>query len=192
LMCICSILLQNSSKFLLTYRCFASIKGSATETYYDVLGVSKDASMQEIKEAYFSLSKQYHPDLNKIDQPSGNHFKRIAEAYSVLGKAESRNTYDFSLNQALPAVDSKGESYSTSSVYDIFNKHPALTDLNKINPVKEMSERDLWKRRLTVGTFFFTTFAFTALLHFEKEKLNHQKFQHLIKRLETEVETADF
>ncbi|OUC48428.1 hypothetical protein D917_06167 [Trichinella nativa] len=60
-------------------------------------------------------------------------------------------------------------NYSTSSVYDIFNKHPALTDLNKINPVKEMSERDLWKRRLTVGTFFFTTFAFTALLHFEKE-----------------------
>ncbi|KRZ73811.1 Chaperone protein DnaJ, partial [Trichinella papuae] len=189
LMCIRSVLLQNFSKFVLSCRCFASMKGSTPETYYDVLGVSKDASMQEIKEAYFSLSKQYHPDLNKIDQPSSIHFKRIAEAYSVLGKTESKNTYDFSLNQELPNVDF---IYSTSSVYEILNKHPALTDLNKMNPAKEMNERDLWKRRLIVGTFFFATFGFLSLLHFEKEKFNHKKLQHLIRQLETEVEAADF
>ncbi|KRX95845.1 Chaperone protein DnaJ [Trichinella pseudospiralis] len=162
---------------------------STPETYYDVLGVSKDASMQEIKEAYFALSKKYHPDLNKIDQPSGIYFKRIAEAYSVLGKPESKNIYDFSLNQALPTVVS---NYSMSSVYEILNTHPALTDLNELNPAKEMNERDIWKRRLIVGTFFFATFGFIALLHFEKEKFNHKKFQHLIRQLETEVEVADF
>ncbi|KRZ12309.1 DnaJ -like protein subfamily A member 3, mitochondrial, partial [Trichinella zimbabwensis] len=146
LMCIRSVLLQNFSKCLLSYRCFASMKGSTPETYYDVLGVSKDASMQEIKEAYFSLSKQYHPDLNKIDQPS------------------ELPTVDF-INISLYRF-----SYSTSSVYEILNKHPALTDLNKMNPAKEMGERDLWKRRLIVGTFFFATFGFIALLHFEKDK----------------------
>ena len=55
--------------------------------YYDVLGVNKNASMQDIKKAYRKLSFKYHPDKN------GGHdseFKRINDAYSVLSDSEKK------------------------------------------------------------------------------------------------------
>jgi molecular chaperone DnaJ len=61
------------------------------KNYYEILGVSKDASSEEIKKSYRKLSKQYHPDVN----PSGDEmFKKIAEAYSVLGDEQKRQQYD--------------------------------------------------------------------------------------------------
>ena len=59
--------------------------------YYDVLGVSRNASEIEIKKAYRKLAKMYHPDIS-----SGNEdkFKEVAEAYEVLGSADKRSNYD--------------------------------------------------------------------------------------------------
>lgn len=63
------------------------------KNYYDVLGVPKTATQDEIKSAYFKLAKQYHPDVNKSpDAP--NKFKEINEAYSVLGDPDKRKNYD--------------------------------------------------------------------------------------------------
>ena len=61
--------------------------------YYEVLGISKGASKDEIKKAYRKLSKQYHPDLNK-EAGSEDKFKEVAEAYEVLSDDNKRARYD--------------------------------------------------------------------------------------------------
>src|SRR6266498_1816029 len=61
---------------------------------YAVLGVSKDASTDEIKKAYRKLARKYHPDLNPNNKQSEEKFKEIQEAYEVLGDAEKRKRYD--------------------------------------------------------------------------------------------------
>ena len=61
--------------------------------YYEVLGLSKGASADEIKKAYRKLSKQYHPDLNK-EEGAEAKFKEIAEAYEVLSDDQKRARYD--------------------------------------------------------------------------------------------------
>ena len=61
--------------------------------YYEVLGLSKGASVDEIKKAYRKLSKQYHPDLNK-EEGAEAKFKEIAEAYEVLSDDQKRARYD--------------------------------------------------------------------------------------------------
>ncbi len=61
--------------------------------YYDILGVSKDASRDEIKKAYKKLAKKYHPDLNK-EESAAEKFKEISEAAAVLGDPEKRKRYD--------------------------------------------------------------------------------------------------
>lgn len=61
--------------------------------YYDVLGVSKQASEEEIKKAYRSLAKKYHPDVSK--EPNAEvKFKEVQEAYDTLGDKEKRSQYD--------------------------------------------------------------------------------------------------
>ena len=62
--------------------------------YYATLGVSKDASQEEIKKAYRRLAKQYHPDANRGDERSEEKFKDIGEAYELLSDPEKRSEYD--------------------------------------------------------------------------------------------------
>jgi molecular chaperone DnaJ len=62
--------------------------------YYEILGVNKAASDQEIKSAYRRLAVKYHPDKNPNDSSAEEKFKEAAEAYSVLQDAEQRRRYD--------------------------------------------------------------------------------------------------
>lgn len=62
--------------------------------YYEVLGVQKGASDDEIKKAYRKVAKKYHPDMNPGDKEAEAKFKEAAEAYEVLGDAEKRQKYD--------------------------------------------------------------------------------------------------
>jgi len=64
------------------------------KSYYDVLGVSKDASEDEIKQAYRKLARKYHPDLHPNDEEAANKFKEISEAYDTLGDKDKRAAYD--------------------------------------------------------------------------------------------------
>ena len=62
--------------------------------YYDVLGVAKDATEKEIRQAYRQLARQYHPDVNKNDPTAEDKFKEVNEAYGVLSDEDSRKKYD--------------------------------------------------------------------------------------------------
>ena len=62
--------------------------------YYEVLGVDKSASDDEIKRAYRKLAKQYHPDMNPDNKEAEVKFKEVNEAYEVLSDADKRSKYD--------------------------------------------------------------------------------------------------
>lgn len=62
--------------------------------YYEVLGIQKGASEDEIKKAYRGMAKKYHPDLHPGDKEAEAHFKEVNEAYEVLSDSEKRARYD--------------------------------------------------------------------------------------------------
>src|SRR5690606_13217762 len=61
--------------------------------YYKIMGVSRDASQEDIKRAYRRLARKYHPDVSK-EADAEERFKQVGEAYEVLGDPEKRTAYD--------------------------------------------------------------------------------------------------
>ncbi|KKL65841.1 hypothetical protein LCGC14_2150960, partial [marine sediment metagenome] len=95
---------------------------SAKRDYYEVIGVSKTASTDEIKSQYRKLALKFHPDRNRSNE-APEHFKEISEAYAVLSDSEKRKIYD---QYGHAGVDGR---YSTEDIFqgasgnfnDIFN-----------------------------------------------------------------------
>jgi molecular chaperone DnaJ len=83
---------------------------SAKRDYYEVLGVQKNASQDEIKAQYRKLALKFHPDRNKSPD-AGEHFKEISEAYAVLSDSEKRKIYD---THGHAGVDGR---YSTEDIF---------------------------------------------------------------------------
>ena len=65
-----------------------------TKDYYEVLGIKRDASQDQIKQAYRKLARKFHPDLNPGDKNAEEQFKGLQEAYDVLSDPENRKLYD--------------------------------------------------------------------------------------------------
>ncbi len=65
-----------------------------SESYYDILGVRREAGQKEIKKVYRKLARKYHPDVNPNSKDAEEKFKRISEAYAMLGDPEKRKEYD--------------------------------------------------------------------------------------------------
>ena len=62
--------------------------------YYQILGVNRNSSQNDIRKAYKSLALKYHPDKNPDDDIAESKFKEVSEAYSCLSNAEKRKNYD--------------------------------------------------------------------------------------------------
>ena len=94
---------------------------SQKRDYYEVLGVSRTATQQELKSAFRKLALQYHPDKNEGDKASEDKFKEASEAYEVLCDAEKRARYDRFGHQA-PGGFGPGpfEAGFTGNINDIF------------------------------------------------------------------------
>jgi len=96
------------------------------EDYYEVLGVLKSASSEEIKKAYRKLALKYHPDKNKGDKTAEGKFKEASEAYHVLSDKGRRKNYD-QFGHAAFEGSGGGEDFSnfdfTSAFSDIFGSN---------------------------------------------------------------------
>ena len=66
----------------------------AKQDFYEILGISKDASAAEIKKAYRKKAIEFHPDKNPGDATAEENFKKAAEAYEVLSDADKKARYD--------------------------------------------------------------------------------------------------
>mgnify|MGYP000506835156 CR=1 FL=1 len=80
----------------------------AKRDYYEILGVSKSASKDEIKKAYRKLALKYHPDKNKGDKASEDKFKEASEAYHVLSDDKRKTNYDQFGHAAFEGGSSQG------------------------------------------------------------------------------------
>ena len=87
--------------------------------YYDILGVDKGASDQEIKKAYRKIAMKYHPDRNPDDKSAESKFKEAAEAYSVLSDQEKKSRYDQFGHENFNNMG--GGGFSSMNVEDIFS-----------------------------------------------------------------------
>ena len=94
----------------------------AKRDYYEVLGVSKDASADEIKKAYRKKAIQYHPDKNPDDKDAEEKFKEAAEAYDVLSDPQKRQRYDQFGHAGVGGASSQGGFGGGMSMDDIFSQ----------------------------------------------------------------------
>ena len=93
--------------------------------YYEILGVSKDATQDQIKSQYRKLARQYHPDLHPGDEAAAQKFKEINEANETLSDPEKRKKYDFELENpgmgGFGGFDASGFGGFGDIFGDIFN-----------------------------------------------------------------------
>ena len=76
--------------------------------YYEVLGVGRTASQDEVKKAYRQLALKYHPDRNADNPQAEEKFKEACEAYEVLGEPEKRTRYDRFGHEAVKTAFGEG------------------------------------------------------------------------------------
>ena len=94
----------------------------AKRDYYEVLGVSKDASAEEIKKAYRKLAMQYHPDKNPGDKAAEDKFKEAAEAYDVLSNPDKKARYDQFGHAGVSGAGGGGGFAGGFTMEDIFSR----------------------------------------------------------------------
>lgn len=100
---------------------------SAKRDYYEVLGVARDASPEQLKKAYRRLAHKHHPDRNADDPESETRFKEAAEAYEVLSDPQKRQRYDQYGHAGLGGAGV--HDYSHMGVEDIFSMFNDIFDM---------------------------------------------------------------
>ncbi len=109
--------------------------------YYQILGVARTATEEEIKKAYRKLAMQYHPDRNPGDKEAETKFKQVQEAYDTLFDVNKRARYNGSRPQPKPKPPPKKPKKS-SFESNIYKSDMQISDAPP-------PDRDLWGRKLT-------------------------------------------
>ncbi|MFC1890112.1 DnaJ C-terminal domain-containing protein [Thermodesulfobacteriota bacterium] len=100
----------------------------AKRDYYEVLGINKSASVDEIKKAYRKLAMKYHPDRNKGNKNAEERFKEISEAYAVLSDPEKRKQYDMFGTAGFHQKFSQEDIFRGFDIGDLFRDMGVGTD----------------------------------------------------------------
>ena len=117
--------------------------------YYKILGVDRNATQDEIKQAYRKLAKKYHPDLNKDDPSAEGKFQQVNEANEVLSDPEKRKKYDEYGEHWKHADD-----VHRKSVVLLKNKEQLLPlTAEKLADKKNLCKRICIKRRYCQGAY---------------------------------------
>ncbi len=95
----------------------------AKKDYYDLLGVARDASQDDIKRAYRKLAMKYHPDRNAGDTAAEDMFKRVNEAYAVLSDPDKRRQYD------MFGAEGFGQRFSQEDIFRNFDFGKIFSDM---------------------------------------------------------------
>lgn len=123
------------------------------KNHYDCLGVTPKATQGDIKNAYYKLSKQYHPDTNSGSASAAERFRDIAEAYEILGNLKARKLYDRGIvmrNDSQPD-EPVNENYKHASFYKQRNK-PTSTK-STFSSKTTYYDMDAWTRAHYSETF---------------------------------------
>ena len=104
--------------------------------YYEILGVSETSSKDEIKKAFRSLAKKYHPDRNGNDENAIKKFQEVNEAYEVLSNEDSKKSYDEKKTNFKNAHKKKNENSKNNKTDNDFSektrsKKESMEDLNQ-------------------------------------------------------------
>lgn len=102
--------------------CLLPLIALAAEDYYKLLGIAKDADERQIKKAYRSLSKKYHPDKNPDDESAQQKFVEVAEAYDVLTDKELRRIYDQHGHEGVKQHQQGGSQGGAHDPFDLFSR----------------------------------------------------------------------
>ncbi|KAF1356613.1 DnaJ protein-like protein [Delphinella strobiligena] len=103
--------------------CLLPLIALCAEDYYKLLGVDKNASDRELKKAYRTLSKKYHPDKNPGDDTVHQKFVEVAEAYEALSEAETRKIYDQYGHEGLKQhKQGQGGGRAHQNPFDLFSR----------------------------------------------------------------------
>ena len=129
----------------------------AKRDYYEVLGLEKNASADDIKKAYRKKAIQFHPDKNPGDKQAEENFKEAAEAYDVLSDPQKRQRYDQFGHAGMGGAASGGGFGGGMSMDDIFEHFGDISIINDEMPAKKM---DMKKIKEIDSDIFLFDFSF--------------------------------
>lgn len=110
--------------------------------YYKILGVSRNASQEEIRKAYLKQVKRYHPDTNPKNKKLEERMKLINEAYKILSDPISRSKYDFNYYFDDSSKSTKNSSYESEDAHYNSSKSTANDFINNLaDTIKELKEK---------------------------------------------------
>lgn len=149
-----------------------------TEDYYQILGISYDASEEEIKQVYRKLAKQYHPDVNQGDTVKEEQFKLISRAYDTLSDQEKRSSYDFWLLLRLSEEnDDESSTHTWQHTEPIWPRYKS----NKKEPVT-YTKRTYLTATVLVSLVFLSIFLipvflvkYSSIFHYEEAVESYQQ-----------------
>ena len=118
--------------------------------YYDILGVPRNASQDEIKQAFRKLARQYHPDVSK-EANAEEKFKEINEAYGVLSDADKRARYDRFGKQGLGDIGGMPDYTAVGICGANFARLSCITAMIRNRPARWCASTDELGSRTVIG-----------------------------------------